>query len=138
MSQDPVSTPRPVAMQLKVNGESHDVLAPPTWTLLEAIRYKLRLTGTKQGCDKGDCGACTVLVDGRPTLSCCSLAVMAQGQEITTIEGLPPRLPRAFDICGALGGFCQPGARSPRRARPPRRSARAPAIAAATPRSSTP
>ena len=110
MSQDPVSTPRPVAMQLKVNGESHDVLAPPTWTLLEAIRYKLRLTGTKQGCDKGDCGACTVLVDGRPTLSCCSLAVMAQGQEITTIEGLPPRLPRAFDICGALQcGFCQPG-----------------------------
>lgn len=110
MPQDPAPTPRPVALALHVNGETHDVLAPPTWTLLEVLRYKLRLTGTKQGCDKGDCGACTVLVDGKPALSCCSLAVMSQGQEITTIEGLPPKLPRAFDISGALQcGFCQPG-----------------------------
>jgi len=95
---------------LQVNGETHEVLAPPTWTLLEVLRYKLRLTGTKQGCDKGDCGACTVLLDGEPVLSCCTLAGLAQGPEITTIEGLPPKVGRAFDICGALQcGFCQPG-----------------------------
>ncbi len=102
--------PRPAALRLRVNGEDHDVLAPPTWSLLEVLRYKLRLTGSKQGCDKGDCGACTVLMDGEPVLACCTLAPMAQGSEITTVEGLPPRVPRAFDIAGALQcGFCQPG-----------------------------
>ena len=98
------------ALTLRVNGEDHDVLAPDTWSLLEVLRYKLRLTGTKQGCDKGDCGACTVLMDGQATLACCTLAAMSEGREITTIEGVPPRLPRAFDVCGALQcGFCQPG-----------------------------
>ena len=72
-------------IRLTVNGEVHDVLAPDHWTLLEVLRYKLRLTGSKQGCDKGDCGACTVLVDGQATLACCTLAPMAQGREITTI-----------------------------------------------------
>jgi 4-hydroxybenzoyl-CoA reductase alpha subunit len=96
--------------RLRINGEDHEVLAPDHWTLLEVLRYKLRLTGTKQGCDKGDCGACTVLMDGAPVLSCCTLAAMSEHSEITTIEGLPMRVPRAFDICGALQcGFCQPG-----------------------------
>jgi 4-hydroxybenzoyl-CoA reductase subunit alpha len=95
---------------LDINGELHQVLAPDHWTLLEVLRYKLRLTGTKQGCDKGDCGACTVLMDGEPVLSCCTLAAMAEDTKITTIEGIPMTVPRAFDICGALQcGFCQPG-----------------------------
>jgi len=95
---------------LTINGEDVAVLAPQHWTLLEVLRYKLGLTGTKQGCDKGDCGACTVLIDGQPTLSCCTLSLAAQGRAVTTIEGLPRRVPRAFDITGALQcGFCQPG-----------------------------
>ena len=106
----PDAAPPSKRIHLRVNGEEVEVLAPATWTLLEVLRYKLRLTGTTQGCDKGDCGACTVLVDGQPVLSCCTLAVMAQGAEITTIEGLPPKVGRAFDVAGALQcGFCQPG-----------------------------
>lgn len=97
-------------LTLRVNGEAATALAPQHWTLLEVLRYKLGLTGTKQGCDKGDCGACTVLLDGKPALSCCTLALMAQHQEVTTIEGLPRTVPRAFDVAGALQcGFCQPG-----------------------------
>lgn len=100
---------------LRVNGEALQVAAPDHWTLLEALRYGLRLTGSKQGCDKGDCGACTVLMDGKPVLACCTLARAAEGHEITTIEGLataegPDPVQRAFDVCGALQcGFCQPG-----------------------------
>ena len=102
-------------VELAVNGERHQVALEPRATLLEAIRYTLRLTGSKQGCDKGDCGACTVLVDGTPTLSCISLAVQAKGHEITTIEGLAKKgrmhaVQDAFDLCGALQcGFCQSG-----------------------------
>ncbi len=101
--------------QLTVNGEAAEVAAPAHHTLLEVLRYSLGLTGSKQGCDKGDCGACTVLVDGKPILSCCSLAITHQGQAISTIEGLadaqgPSALQRSFDACGALQcGFCQPG-----------------------------
>lgn len=110
MSGPPSSAVPPRVTLLTVNGESHSVLAPPAWTLLEVLRYKLGLTGTKQGCDKGDCGACTVLLDGAPVLSCCMLACMAEGQEVTTIEGVSSRVPRAFDAAGALQcGFCQPG-----------------------------
>jgi 4-hydroxybenzoyl-CoA reductase alpha subunit len=100
---------------LQVNGEAHTVALPDHWTLLEALRYELRLTGSKQGCDKGDCGACTVLVDGAPVLACCTLARAAEGHAITTIEGLataegPDVVQRAFDVAGALQcGFCQPG-----------------------------
>ena len=102
-------------IRLHVNNEWIEVAAPPHWTLLEVLRYTEGLTGTKQGCDKGDCGACTVLVDGEPTLSCCALASQYENHQIETIEGLasadgPSPLQRSFDVCGALQcGFCQPG-----------------------------
>ena len=100
---------------LNVNGEPQEVAAHAHHSLLEVLRYDLGLTGSKQGCDKGDCGACTVLVDGQPTLACCTLAITHQGKAITTIEGVadasgPSPVQRAFDACGALQcGFCQPG-----------------------------
>ncbi len=108
-------------LRLRINGDEHLVGAPDHWTLLEVLRYRLGLTGSKQGCDKGDCGACTVLVDGRPVLSCMTLAATAAGHAVTTIEGLTPAhvsgggegadpIQEAFDRCGALQcGFCQPG-----------------------------
>lgn len=101
-------------LDLKINGQQHIVGAPSHWTLLEVLRYRLGLTGSKQGCDKGDCGACTVLIDGQPQLACCVVAGTVTG-EITTIEGLadptgPTDVQRAFDVLGALQcGFCQPG-----------------------------
>ena len=100
--------------RLRVNGDDLDLAVPEHWTLLEALRYAAGLTGSKQGCDKGDCGACTVLVDGKPVLSCLTLAHDVRG-EVTTIEGLataegPDPVQRAFDVSGALQcGFCQPG-----------------------------
>jgi carbon-monoxide dehydrogenase small subunit len=107
--------PDKVLINLSVDGDDHQVAVEPRTTLLEAVRYTLGLTGSKQGCDKGDCGACTVLVDGAPILSCISLAVENQHRRITTIEGLaqgPKMHPvqDAFDVCGALQcGFCQSG-----------------------------
>ena len=107
--------PSKTLVSLHVNGDHHQVAVEPRTTLLEALRYTLRLTGSKQGCDKGDCGACTVLVDGRPTLACLTLAVEAQGHRVTTIEGLAEGnrvhpVQDAFDVCGALQcGFCQSG-----------------------------
>ena len=100
---------------LKVNGDEHEVAVPAHWTLLEALRYEMGLTGSKQGCDKGDCGACTVLIDGAPHLSCLTLAMAAVGREVKTIEGLAvdgklDPVQDAFDQCGALQcGFCQSG-----------------------------
>ncbi|MBL6967736.1 MAG: 2Fe-2S iron-sulfur cluster binding domain-containing protein, partial [Desulfobacteraceae bacterium] len=76
------------AIKLKVNGDDHELLVSPNNTLLEVLREKLGLTGTKQGCDLGACGACTVLVDGESRLSCIMLAVDAVGKEIITIEGI--------------------------------------------------
>jgi aerobic-type carbon monoxide dehydrogenase small subunit (CoxS/CutS family) len=108
-------------LRLLVNGDAVEVAAPSHWTLLEVLRYRLGLTGSKQGCDKGDCGACTVLLDGKPVLSCITLAGAVEGRDVTTIEGLMPAHVRAggtgadpvqdaFDRCGALQcGFCQPG-----------------------------
>ena len=102
-------------LDLEIDGEQVRVAAPAHWTLLEVLRYRLGLTGTKQGCDKGDCGACTVLCDGKARLSCITLAADAQGHAIRTIEGLVTaegldELQRTFDEAGALQcGFCQPG-----------------------------
>ena len=107
--------PDKLIVELQVNGDSHQIAVEPRTTLLEALRYTLKLTGSKQGCDKGDCGACTVLIDGKPTLSCLSLAVEAQHKQIKTIEGLAKNgtmhpVQDAFDLCGALQcGFCQSG-----------------------------
>ena len=101
--------------RLEVNGDSRECAIAPHTTLLEALRYGLGLTGSKQGCDKGDCGACTVVVDGEPVLSCISLALAFEGREITTIEGVsrggrPHPLQDAFDLTGgAQCGFCTPG-----------------------------
>jgi len=108
-------------LTLEVNGDRKQLAAPTHWTLLEVLRYGLGLTGSKQGCDKGDCGACTVLLDGRAELACLTLAARCEGRAITTIEGLMPAhiaaggqgadpVQEAFDRCGALQcGFCQPG-----------------------------
>ncbi|MEQ8276612.1 MAG: (2Fe-2S)-binding protein [Deltaproteobacteria bacterium] len=104
-----------VVLPLNVNGDDVEVAVPPHWTLLEALRYELDLTGSKQGCDKGDCGACTVLLDGQPILACLTLAMRARGARVVTIEGLARNgrldpVQDAFDECGALQcGFCQSG-----------------------------
>jgi len=100
---------------LNVNNEIHEILVAPNQTLLEILRDRLALTGTKKGCDAGACGACTVLVDGEPYLSCILLAVDAVGKRITTIEGLSRGqmlhpLQQAFiDHGAAQCGFCTPG-----------------------------
>ena len=102
-------------IELNVNGEAHTVIAEDHRTLLEVLRESLGLTGTKEACDLGDCGACTVLIDGKPTLSCLTLALDAQGKEITTIEGLAKNgqlhpVQKAFVDKGAVQcGFCSPG-----------------------------
>ena len=79
---------RSVQQQLKVNGEAHDVVFSPYKTLLEVLREDLGLTGTKHGCELGECGTCTVLVDGRPVLSCLVLAAEMGGKAIETVEGM--------------------------------------------------
>lgn len=100
---------------LTVNGDTREIGVPSHYTLLETLRYVLGYTGSKQGCDKGDCGACTVLLDGVATLSCILPVHEAVGHEVTTVEGLagpdgPHPLQDAFDLCGAAQcGFCTPG-----------------------------
>jgi xanthine dehydrogenase YagT iron-sulfur-binding subunit len=78
----------PISLALRVNGTEHRVALDPRTTLLDALREHLQLTGTKKGCGLGQCGACTVLMDGKRVKSCLSLAALAEGREITTIEGL--------------------------------------------------
>lgn len=100
---------------LRVNGETYELPVDVRRTLLEVLRDELSLTGTKEGCGTGDCGACTVLLDGIPIASCLTLVVEAQGKEISTIEGLARGgqlhpLQRAFIDHGAIQcGFCTPG-----------------------------
>jgi xanthine dehydrogenase YagT iron-sulfur-binding subunit len=78
----------PITQHLTINGQQHHLALEPRVTLLEALRERLGLTGTKMGCDHGQCGACTVLVDGRRVLACLTLAVGCEGKAITTIEGI--------------------------------------------------
>jgi carbon-monoxide dehydrogenase small subunit len=100
---------------LRVNGELHEVAVPVHFTLLETLRYGLGLTGSKQGCDKGDCGACTVLLDGDAVLSCILPVWEAERCEVRTVEGMAGAaglhpLQEAFDLTGAAQcGFCTPG-----------------------------
>ncbi len=104
--------PGPVPIRLRVNGEDREVKVEPRVTLLDALRNHLNLTGAKKVCDRGTCGACTVLVDGAPTYACSMLAIDAQGREIETVEALGPDHPmvQAFVEHDALQcGFCTPG-----------------------------
>ena len=102
-------------IKLHVNGDDHELLTDSHKTLLEVLREDLGLTGTKRGCDVGTCGACTVLIDGKPYLSCLTLAADVQDKAILTIEGLSQDgelhpLQRSFVEKGALQcGFCTPG-----------------------------
>ena len=104
-----------VVLTLDVNGERRPVLVPVHKTLLEVLREDLQLTGTKHGCELGECGTCTVLVDGRPELSCLLLPVQLEGRAITTIEGMASGselhpLQAAFAELGAAQcGYCSPG-----------------------------
>lgn len=100
---------------LKVNGDTHTLLVEPRWSLLFVLREKMGLTGTKPGCERGECGACTVLIGGQPRYACMTLAVEAQGADITTIEGLMNGeelgpVQKAFLENDAFQcGYCTPG-----------------------------
>src|SRR6059036_1124765 len=104
-----------VRVALTVNDEIHEALVPVHKTLLEVLREDLGLTGTKHGCELGECGTCTVLVDGQPVLSCLALPLETEGRRITTIEGLADGarlhpLQQAFAELGAAQcGYCTPG-----------------------------
>ena len=104
-----------ILLTLDINGTTHRVQLEPRVTLLDALREYLGLTGTKKGCDRGQCGACTVLIDGQRVYSCLTLAIMQQGKEITTIEGLAQAdtlhpLQTAFiEQDGFQCGYCTPG-----------------------------
>ncbi|WP_055616968.1 (2Fe-2S)-binding protein [Streptomyces phaeochromogenes] len=103
------------AISLNINGEKRTLSVDHRTTLLDALRERLDMTGTKKGCDQGQCGACTVLLDGRRAVSCLQLAVAAEGREITTIEGmaagdqLHPVQQAFLDLDGYQCGYCTPG-----------------------------
>jgi xanthine dehydrogenase YagT iron-sulfur-binding subunit len=110
-----VGTPALSKVSLTVNGQSHDLEIDTRTTLLDALREHLHLTGSKKGCDHGQCGACTVLIDGRRVNSCLTLAIMNEGMEITTIEGLGtpgnlhPMQEAFIKHDGYQCGYCTPG-----------------------------
>lgn len=115
-AQQPDASAGPkTTIQLSVNGRSHRVEVDDNWTLVELLRDQLNLTGTKIGCNRSECGACTVLMDGKPVYSCSQLAVWADGKNITTVEGLAQNgrlspVQQAFvDNNGPQCGFCTPG-----------------------------
>jgi carbon-monoxide dehydrogenase small subunit len=110
----PAVAASPIAVTLAVNGAEHKLRIAPEETLLAVLRERLHLTGAKEGCGKGECGACTVLLDGRPVNACLLLAADAQGCQVTTIEGLGADglhpVQQAFVQLGAVQcGFCTPG-----------------------------
>lgn len=102
-------------LKLSVNGETCEVAVEPHRTLLEVLREQMSFFGTKKGCDEGTCGSCTVLMDGKPVLSCLTLALDARGRDVITIEGVAKdgaldRIQKAFIEKGAIQcGFCTPG-----------------------------
>lgn len=111
--QNPLS--RPQVVSIEVNGEHHEVTVRPRHMLVEVLREKIGLTGTKDGCEQGVCGACTVLLDGRPVLSCMTLAIECDGKTVRTVEGLGQSenlspIQQAFLDQGAVQcGFCTSG-----------------------------
>ena len=102
-------------LTLDVNNETNELYVPVHKTLLEVLRENLHLTGTKHGCELGECGTCTVMVDGKPVLSCLTLPIAVQGKQVVTVEGLaemgrPHPLQTAFAELGASQcGYCSPG-----------------------------
>ena len=110
-----VAGPGPVAITLKINGKPHKLNLEPRVTLLDALRDYLDLTGAKKVCDRGVCGACTVILDGKPVYACNLLAVQAEGHEIVTVEGLShdgqlhPVMTAFVDHDAQQCGFCTPG-----------------------------
>ena len=102
-------------IELRVNGRAHEVAIEPSKLLLDVLREDLDLTGSKRGCDDSSCGACTVMVDGQPMLSCTMLAASCEGREITTVEGIAEHgalsaIQKAYgDWGGAQCGYCTPG-----------------------------
>ena len=115
MTSTSLTTPEAVSVSLTVNGTRHALMLDPRTTLLDLLRERLDLTGTKKGCDQGQCGACTVLLDGRRVNSCLVLAIMTEGQKVTTIEGLAVAgklhpVQAAFVKRDAFQcGYCTPG-----------------------------
>jgi len=114
-SAAPVRTPEMADVTLEVNGRRHPLSIEPRTTLLDALREELRLSGTKKGCDRGSCGACTVHVDGARVLSCLTLAARCEGKAVTTIEGLAaegelhPMQAAFLARDGLQCGYCTPG-----------------------------
>jgi len=104
-----------VRVELMINGRIHRLLVEPRWTLLFVLRERLAITGTKAGCERGECGSCTVLIDGQPRYACMTLAVEAEGTEVTTVEGLLDgeelgTVQKAFVEEDAFQcGYCTPG-----------------------------
>jgi aerobic-type carbon monoxide dehydrogenase small subunit (CoxS/CutS family) len=113
--QESNQAPGKILLRLRVNGETKEVATEINKTLLEVLREDLALTGTKHGCELGECGTCAVLVDGQPVLSCLTLGIEAENAEIVTVEGMtqkgqPHPLQRAFaDLGAAQCGYCIPG-----------------------------